>query len=463
MNVVEIKKIASEFFTDYLNHTIDFICSGLAEKNNIPDDFFPLDIMINTSRFSDFLKEHSQEMAELFLYSKNKTGTGYSLEMESVNTRSNGRKSIIKRIYFADENDYLTFINVKSRVEDLKSALRVLAQDAILPIAELKVWAKNHIRELTAPQGETTRFWHSIAQCAIWLKNNKNTKEIPLHISTEFIDTNKSLLQSFTGEEIETKQFTPPAQEPKTSEAPDDQSVIDSVGNDNQPEIKTKPFSIRFRSLSTETPLKLGRLVPKEIALPLDDFVHLNQTSFLKEITTVLIVNSETIFQTFPSFNHVLCIFGPDYAVNALKLCDWFGQVQIIYFGDISEHCFDVLSAFRNSWPKAESLCMDGNTWEKFFNFTENGAHLRNNAVPKNLSTSEKNTFLSLRLTPEKSRLPQEKIPMDYAKQILDTMVVKKDSEKTPSKETKSSEQKKENKPEETKQQEPKTDVQQEN
>lgn len=419
MNVGEIKKKASENFTEYLNYTIATICETPVET----EDFFPLNILTNTSRFSDTLKEHSQDMVDIFLHSKNKIGYGYSLDMETVNTRSNGRKSIIKKVYFAEEDDYLTFINVKSRVTNLKTALTALSQNSVLLPQQLKNWANKHVKDLTIDHSENPNFWQDIAKCSLW-GTTEAANQPQLNISPEFIESNKAIISSlmeFAESEVPKSKKTA---EKKSEKKNVQQPVIESINEENVTPTKTKPFSIRFRSLSATSPLKLGRLVPKEIAIPLEDFTHLNQTNFLKGISTVLLVNSETLFQTFPASEHVLCVYGPDYAINALKLCEWFGQVQIIYFGDISEHCFDVLSAFRNSWPKAESLCMDGNTWEKFFQNAENGSHLKNNAVPKNLTDSEKNTFLALRLSTEKSKLNQEKIPLDYVSQFLNAIKV---------------------------------------
>ena len=433
MNTNEIKKKAADFFTEYLNHTIDSICGKSTDDDSL-EKFFPLEVLKNTSRFSDTIKDHSQEMVEIFLHSKNKTGLGYSLEMETVNTRSNGRKSIIKRVYFENENDYLEFINVKGRVENLKSALAVLSQDEVLPPPQLRNWAKKHVKDLTVQHGEGPSFWHSIAQCA--LRTDKNSESQPVHISSEFVNSNKKIIQSLWSDSENEIQISDESE--TVSQAPQEKKVltepqilqqpsVETVQEENHPEAKQKPFSIRFRSLSSENPIKLGRLSPKEIALPLDDFIHLNQTNFLKQISTILLVGSETIFQTFPASEKVLCIFAPDYAVNALKLCQWFAQYQLIYFGDISEHGFDVISAFRNTWSKAETMCMDGNTWEKFFMSADSGPHLKNNAIPKNLSDAEKNTFLSLRLTAGKSRLLQEKIPLSYMAQFLNAIKINAD------------------------------------
>ena len=432
MNVGDIKKKASEFFTEYLNHTIDISCVS-SDKKDEDDDFFPLEISKNSSRLSDTLKEYSQETLEVFLHSKNKTGVGYSLEVEYVNTRSNGRKSIIKSVYFENENDYLDFINVKSRVENLKFALAILSMDKVLPPPELRSWAKKHVKDLTAVYEDGAVFWHNIGQCALWV--NKSAKEPLQYIPAEFVAANKKLIQSLfkNGEaeiqivsaqkNVEPQNKNPVKRTQVETEHEESKNGIEPVATEDVGR-ESKPFFIRFRSLSAENPLKLGRLVPREISLQLDDFVHLNQTNFLKEITTVLIVNDETVFQTFPKSEHVLCIYGPDYAVNALKLCEWFSRYQLIYFGDISEHCFDVLSAFRNTWMKTETICMDGNTWEKFVGSAEPGSHLKNNVVPKNLNESEKNTFLSLRLTADRNKLPQEKIPMDYVLQFLDAVKI---------------------------------------
>lgn len=432
MNVGDIKKRASEFFTEYLNHTIDISCVS-SDKKDEDDDFFPLEISKNSSRLSDTLKEYSQETLEVFLHSKNKTGVGYSLEVEYVNTRSNGRKSIIKSVYFENENDYLDFINVKSRVENLKFALAILSMDKVLPPPELRSWAKKHVKDLTAVYEDGAVFWHNIGQCALWV--NKSAKEPLQYIPAEFVAANKKLIQSlFKNGEAEIQIVSAQKNVEPQNKNPVKRTQVETEHEESKNEIEpvatedvgreSKPFFIRFRSLSSENPLKLGRLVPREISLQLDDFVHLNQTNFLKEITTVLIVNDETVFQTFPKSEHVLCIYGPDYAVNALKLCEWFSRYQLIYFGDISEHCFDVLSAFRNTWMKTETICMDGNTWEKFVGSAEPGSHLKNNVVPKNLNESEKNTFLSLRLTADRNKLPQEKIPMDYVLQFLDAVKI---------------------------------------
>ncbi len=432
MNVGDIKKKASEFFTEYLNHTIDISCVS-SDKKDEDDDFFPLEISKNSSRLSDTLKEYSQETLEVFLHSKNKTGVGYSLEVEYVNTRSNGRKSIIKSVYFENENDYLDFINVKSRVENLKFALAILSMDKVLPPPELRSWAKKHVKDLTAVYEDGAVFWHNIGQCALWV--NKSAKEPLQYIPAEFVAANKKLIQSlFKNGEAEIQIVSAQKNVEPQNKNPVKRTQVETEHEESKNEIEpvatedvgreSKPFFIRFRSLSVENPLKLGRLVPREISLQLDDFVHLNQTNFLKEITTVLIVNDETVFQTFPKSEHVLCIYGPDYAVNALKLCEWFSRYQLIYFGDISEHCFDVLSAFRNTWMKTETICMDGNTWERFVGSAEPGSHLKNNVVPKNLNESEKNTFLSLRLTADRNKLPQEKIPMDYVLQFLDAVKI---------------------------------------
>ena len=67
MNVGDIKKKASEFFTEYLNHTIDISCVS-SDKKDEDDDFFPLEISKNSSRLSDTLKEYSQEQNRCWIF-----------------------------------------------------------------------------------------------------------------------------------------------------------------------------------------------------------------------------------------------------------------------------------------------------------------------------------------------------------------------------------------------------------
>ncbi len=402
MTLDEIKKKSTMMFSDYLNHAIEEIC--LVSKD---DDFFPMPVFTNTSRFSDTLKEHAQDMVDIFVQSKNKTGRGFSLDMESVNTRSSGRKSIIKQVYFASEGDYLDFINVRPKVENLKSALTVLVQENIVASGQLCEWAKKHVRDLTQDRAEGPKFWHNIALCVRHIsESDSDGQGASLNFPPDFIDSNRTLIRSLC-----------PEKDVSVSEEPSpDLYAVDSGRN------ASRTFLIRFRSLSKESPLKLGRLSPEEIALTLDDFTHLNQTTFLREIDIILIVKSESVFKTFPCTEHVLCIFGPDYAVNTLKLCDWLNRFKIVYFGDIDEHSFDVISTFRNTFPEAKSLCLDLETWKKFRPKAESGGRLKNDSVPRNLSDGEMQTFQSLRMAKVKNHFSQDKIPPEYMKEMLELL-----------------------------------------
>ena len=401
MTVEEIKKKSSMMFSDYLNHLVEEIC-GVSNG----DDFFPMTVMTNTSRFSDTLKEHAQDMVDIFVVSKNKTGRGFSLDMESVNTRSSGRKSIIKQVYFANETDYLDFINVRDRVENLKLSLSSLFQENILEAQQLCEWAKKHVRDLTQLRPEGSQFWHNIALCVRRISDPESAASTSLNFPPDFIDANKTLIQSLC-----------PEKNRESSQESSEETSPDLYASSESP---VKTFLIRFRSLSKESPLKLGRLSPEEIALTLDDFTHLNQTTFLRDIDIILIIKSEAVFKTFPTSEHVLCIFGPDYAVNTLKLCDWLNRFKIVYFGDIDEHSFDVISTFRNTFPEAKSLCLDMETWKKFRTHGESGGRLKNDAIPQNMTDEERQTFQSLRAAKVKNHYSQDRIPPEYMLEMLE-------------------------------------------
>lgn len=434
MTIEEIKHNSVQMLTDYLNRTIDEACGIVSAEE---DPYFPLTVMNNTSRFSDTLRDHAQDMVDIFLHSKNKTGAGYSLEMESVNTRSNGRRSIIRRVYFENENDYLDYVSVHPKVAVLKMAVTSLKREEVLDGKSLSAWAKKNVRELTKNRPEPTAFWRNIAACAKWLSQSRNGEpQGNLSVPPDFIEANKALIQSLlTPPEVSSSRENPSLENESPSENPavkeKKAAKTESVEKQEREypafvappiEPSSRPLSVRFRSLSASSPLKLGRLVPEEIGLPLNDFIHLNQSSFLRDITTVMIVSNETVYQNFPHSEHTLCIYGPGYTVNALKLCEWFSRYKIIYCGDISEHCFDVLSTFRTAYPKTESLCMDGDTWETFLSRAEQGDSLKNEAVPPNLTEEEKHTFLSLRLVRGKNRLCLEAVPSDYLLGRLEAM-----------------------------------------
>ena len=83
----EIRIKAKNKYKDFLRYIINLHC----EKTET--EFFPLIIKADKGKVSDDLLSRQKELQLLISKSKNKTGAGYKLDLETVNSRKNGEQT----------------------------------------------------------------------------------------------------------------------------------------------------------------------------------------------------------------------------------------------------------------------------------------------------------------------------------------------------------------------------------
>ncbi len=390
ITVDEILEKSANLFDDYVQYLLESLFC--ADEDRLP--YFPLIISSNFSVFIDPSKLDSDSISDVYQHSKNVCGSGYSLDIESINTRSSGKRAVIRGILFDCEDDYLNFIGKKQNIAHLRDVLALIEKEELLGGEKTLGWAKAHLGELLKASSPLS-FWESVCKIAKWIAENPNSniylREIPVDVSQEFIEDNKSLIHSLTsGKPIK-------------------------ISFESDHGLKTKPVVIRFRLLSNTYPLALGNLYPQELGLALDDFVNLHNSPFLSHIQNILIIENEMVYLTFPRTEGTLCILGNTYTMNLLKLCEWMGHFKIFYFGSIDEHCYDTLSRFRSFYYQTKSLCMDAKTLIAFKKKCIKTTGLKNWSLPQNLSGEETAVFKKLRTNEQTVfKLPQEAIPLDY-------------------------------------------------
>ncbi len=413
MTVNEIKERALESYEDFQKYIITVLCGTPRDEAGA---FFPLQITGEANGSPDILR-----------YSKANTGTGYSLETETIVTRSKGPQTYIRRIFFEGEDDYLSFIDKKKEVKNLRTAILMLQKDRKITKEQLKDWAFEHIEYLVQDYKQNVKFWSGIAINAQEEKEPEpEPQPEPQNVRTKKTVKIEEPVEIFDPQPKQSPKKAPEQQkapeQPKTQKErepiPETRIRLKYPGQE-----KPRSFFIRFRTLSIANPARLGALAPEEISLTLNDFIHLDLTDFLRDITTVILVDTEGAYLSFPRTEHCLCIFANAYTLNALKLCQWFTLYRLFYFGTISEFGFDMLSTFRISFPKTEPLCMDDATLVRFAPYLEKGTVLKNNSIPRNLTQQEKNTFAALRQNPDKSLLSQDRIPPEYIQKVMHNLL----------------------------------------
>ena len=389
----EIKTKAARKYKDFLRYEIDLLF-GKPEES-----FFPLTIRADTGNVNDDLLQRQKDLQSLIAKSKNKTGSGYALELETVQSRRNGEQTFISRILFETKDDFLSFINENKSYKRFYNAIELVKESHLLSTEKICEWSKSHLNDLQS-EPESSHYWSDICLCAEWLNKNQESKlyirEIPLPVHTKFIEQNSKLIQSLTEKSDSAVSFE------------------DTFG------LKTKPCSVRFRSISEKVSLPFSTTNLSECQIPIKDFECLDK-EFSDQIKNIFIVENEMVYLTFPKVPNSICIWGHGYTVNSLNNVKWFNSKRIYYFGDLDEHGFDILSSYRRFYPDIQSFCMEKSDWNKHLQYAVVGKKLESSRIPENLIAEENEVFQIIRISTQ-NRIEQERISVSYIQEKLNLL-----------------------------------------
>ncbi len=395
ISIDEIKKKAENKFLPLLHSIID-------EK-----DFFPLLIPSAKGSVKDSFAERKVEAENLYKNSKNAKGRGYTVETKTIKTHKQGMQTIIEKIYFETEIDFIRFIGKEKETENFKKHLSIVKSRFLNLNAEdvQNDWLKKHLRSLIAETEDD--YWQNIFLCAIWFLNNPHCnvylREIPVPVHTKFIEQNTSLIFSV---------YTALNKNKDTDKINSNADIYKIWG------VRTAEPFIRFRSLDKDIHLKIlnEEFTSYEIQTPLSAFAKINFNS----IEYIFIVENLMVYLTFPAFNKALCIFGSGFAAVNLKECKTLNEKKLYYFGDMDEHGFEILSNVRSIFPNIQSFCMDQKTYETFSIFAVKGENSHSKIEDLNLSEDELHLFKFLRENKTIGRLEQEKISQAFIKSRIE-------------------------------------------
>lgn len=400
LTVPEIKEKSLRQFKDILR---------TLAKTGRADEIFPLVVRGVNSNFKKDLKTDKSKIDALIKNSKNKTGHGFTLIFETVNTRSNGSQTVIKQIQFDSLQDYLNFTGLTKDFNFFEQSISIVRTKIRDSNVDLDKWISLHIADLCDRAREMSEpdYWTKICECVNYLRRNKKSglylRQLPLEVHTKFIEENKAIIHSLISEE----------------------KIQVTFEADHG--LREKPNLIRFKNLNgkltfasenpTENPTTEIKLSFEELSLPLSDFSALKGYFLQNKIHRFIIVENEIVFLTFPQIADTICIWGHGYTSSVLQSVDWLNDFDLIYFGDLDEHGFDILEKFRSHFPKTKSLCMNIQILQKFDRFRTKGkslASLKSQEFEKNLTknlTPDEKACLNLLLSDkQKNRLEQEHI-----------------------------------------------------
>ena len=369
----EIKEKAEKKYYSYLQA---LVVNSPFEKIIIPG---------NKTYTNNSLSEFEKEIKTIISQSKEKQSFGYMLGFKKLKTKYLGEQDLPIEIYFDEEKDFLKFINKEEEVKLFKKNIEII----IAAFPQLKEWVIKNPKKVISKDKE----WDSILKvCKYFTENPKPNlyiRELPINVHTKFIEQNKSVIKELL--EI---------------------LLLENVNSSEK--LFEKRFNLKFNE-----PLIRFKILDKtisqqffsgldDISIPINQFENINLP-----IEKVLVVENKTSLYTtltLPKMSNTIAIFGSGYSVNILKNVCWLNKVKLLYWGDIDVQGFEILSQFRSYFPNVESILMDKNTFDNFFENDE--GTLTNISTTLNLTEEEQDLYNLLKIN--NWRLEQEKIPLEY-------------------------------------------------
>ncbi|SDF93591.1 hypothetical protein SAMN04488589_1739 [Methanolobus vulcani] len=383
----KIRSIATSWYKDILSSSV----------YGIPQ--FPRNVRFRKVKSNEtqenFFKINT-ETDKLINGSKEKKGYGYTVELAQRNDRRIGPQKFPEKIYFETLDDYLKFFRKEAQYAEFIEITQRLKRE----LPHLLPWVESNPMKVIDNLGK----WDDIIKvCYFFLENpmpNIFIREIPLDISTKFIEENKVIIKYLL-----------------------DILIEDYVNKDET------DFNKHFNLKNNEPLIRLKILDPKiaheffsgvdDLSIPQSQFNQLNlpcKRAFILENKT----NYTNIFNflTLPSLEGSIAIFGKGFGVGLLKDATWLSNKQIIYWGDIDPHGLQILSQIRGYFPQTQSCMMDLNTFTDFSSLSVMGACTDVTEI-EHLTPDEHELFDYLNSMEECNRLEQEKIPHEYALKMI--------------------------------------------
>lgn len=344
------------------------------------ESFFPRDVQFGrmpaTSAF-ETLKES---------FSALKSGedtVGYRVDWEERQTARWGKQKFPARVWFDDEPSFVRAAGCAEAVSTLRTnmALTAVRCPALIP------WIHSQSKRIA----ECSDGWESILEVACYFLANPKPRlyprQLPLPIHTKFIDQNRDILRPVL-----------------------DFLIAEHIQSSAQ------TFNGRFHLLEDEAPVRM-RFLDRELAMNsglrvLDIAQPLSQFCQFDPLARVaIVVENKICFLTLPPLVDAIAIWGGGKAAALLHNASWLQRCRLIYWGDMDDTGYNILSRLRHDHPHTESVLMDERAWLDHQKLARPGKLDAITITAPNLTPSETNAWQNVRT--KGLMIEQEQIPVD--------------------------------------------------
>lgn len=359
------------------------------------ENIFPVEIpfgKISGSSVSENFTASAAWVRALIDSSKEKKGSGYSIEFREVAHRQLGRQRMPQKIFIETENDLLKLCGKTKEFELFIEACRVSEQK----LPELT----GFIARQTVKLIPFFPVWEKLADVCLYFIENPAPDiyirqiDIP-GIDTKFIEKHKRILSELLIY-LQPERYTEPY-------------PGGTHGFEKYFGLRYDEPLIRFRILDEN--LYIQGL--SDITIPFSQFNPPDT-----ELEKIFITENKINGLAFPRLEKSIVIFGLGYGVSILESIPWLQNLKIYYWGDIDTHGFSILSRIRKIFPDCVSLLMDEETLLAHIDScVEEHESKRFTGVLSGLNEDEQKLFEDLKSDRfgTRVRLEQEAVKFDYA------------------------------------------------
>jgi hypothetical protein len=123
-------------------------------------------------------------------------------------------------------------------------------------------------------------------------------------------------------------------------------------------------FAGRFRFLEKPSYTRFRVLDPDVFGTPFSEMTVRNDelAQVQPGAATVFVVENEMTYLAFPPVPGALVVFGSGFALSGHAPLPWLQDKEIVYWGDIDTHGFDLLNRLRSRFNSVRSILMDRET-----------------------------------------------------------------------------------------------------
>lgn len=267
------------------------------------------------------------------------TGRGaerFTITYRTIKGKSLGANSVPARVRIESFEQLCTLIGT---YRDVRSLDEILNQtSATIPL--LVPWVVAHPLRAVAHQN----IWGDVLATVTWITTSAAgavyLRQIDVEgIDTKFVDHHRRLLDELLSVVLPSHRID---------------AAYSAADFARRFGFKLKPSYTRLRLLSPQS--KFPKEV-SEVTLRTDELVHLELAA-----DTIFVIENEITYLAFPSVPNSVVIFGSGFGLAGLREIPWMDNRDIVYWGDIDTHGFDILNRLRTRFAHVRSILMDHQT-----------------------------------------------------------------------------------------------------